>query len=116
MASLAFPQSVRLRERFQFRELNKHGARISSADLLVRYRMNGLQFARFGITVSRRVGNAVVRNRVKRQLREAIRHHRHGLTGIDIVVIAKPSTTRLKHEGFQQQIAIFCRQLLERKE
>ena len=46
--------------------------------------------SRFGITVSRKVGNAVTRNRVKRWLREAIRHERDGLDGGDVVFIAHP--------------------------
>ena len=47
--------------------------------------------SRFGITVSRKVGNAVTRNRVKRWLREAIRHERDGLHGVwDVVFIAHP--------------------------
>jgi ribonuclease P protein component len=48
--------------------------------------------ARVGITVSRRVGNAVIRNRVKRWLREVVRHQWQSLEGAwDIVIIARPS-------------------------
>lgn len=46
---------------------------------------------RFGLTVSRKVGNAVVRNRVKRSLREAIRKGWSALTAVDVVFIARPS-------------------------
>ena len=45
--------------------------------------------ARFGLTVSRRVGGSVIRNRVKRWLRESIRRQRQGLTGMDVVLIAR---------------------------
>ena len=45
---------------------------------------------RLGITVTRKVGNAVVRNRIKRLVREVFRQHRERLpTGLDIVWVAK---------------------------
>ncbi|HOG46210.1 MAG TPA: ribonuclease P protein component [Anaerolineae bacterium] len=51
---------------------------------------NDLACTRFGFIVSRRIGNAVVRNRVKRQLREAVRRHLGEFpTGWDVVLIAR---------------------------
>lgn len=49
---------------------------------------------RVGITVSAKVGNAVVRNRVKRRLREAVRHERAGLPAVDLVIVARASAVR----------------------
>jgi ribonuclease P protein component len=52
---------------------------------------NGLDLSRFGITAGRRVGGAVVRNRAKRLLREAVRPHvARARPGWDIVLIARP--------------------------
>ncbi|MFM8496578.1 MAG: ribonuclease P protein component [Planctomycetia bacterium] len=48
--------------------------------------------ARLGVSVSRRVGNAVVRNRWKRRLREAFRHVRERLPPADYVVVVKACT------------------------
>ena len=54
---------------------------------------NGLDRARVGITVSGRVGKAVVRNRVRRRLREALRARLARLQpGVDVLVIARPSS------------------------
>lgn len=53
----------------------------------------GTSGSRFGVTVSRKVGGAVVRNRVKRWLREAIRRQRQGLLGTwDVVFVALPQS------------------------
>lgn len=50
---------------------------------------NDVGFARLGITVSRRVGNAVARNRWKRLLREAFRLSQHELPSLDLVCVAR---------------------------
>ena len=52
--------------------------------------------ARLGVTVSRKVGNAVVRNRVKRRIREWFRHDGQALVaGRDVVVIARSAAAGL---------------------
>jgi ribonuclease P protein component len=52
---------------------------------------NGLPVTRLGLSVSRKVGGAVQRNRVKRLLREAFRAVQHDLpAGLDLVVVARP--------------------------
>ena len=54
------------------------------------------RIGRIGLTVSRRVGGAVVRNRVKRRLREWFRTSAlRASGGLDMVVIARPSAARL---------------------
>jgi ribonuclease P protein component len=54
----------------------------------------GTARTRVGITVSSKVGGAVIRNRVKRRLREAIRHELAGLPAADLVLVARPSAVR----------------------
>lgn len=67
--------------------------------------------SRFGLTVSRKVGNAVVRNRVKRWLREAVRRERSTLPGRwDVVLIAHPSAATAGAALLQAQVrAAFSR-------
>ena len=54
--------------------------------------------SRTGITVSRRVGNAVVRNRLKRRIREYTRMHVRDVPGCwDVVVIARPKARQCSY-------------------
>jgi ribonuclease P protein component len=87
MTSLTFPKSLHLRKEADFQRV--YAARIFAANdvLVVNGCGNGLVQARLGLSVSRKVGNAVVRNAWKRRIREAFRLSQYALPrGIDFVV------------------------------
>ncbi len=73
---------------------------------LVLWRPNGLTTSRLGVTVTRRVANAVGRNHVKRRVREAFRWARTWLpTGVDILVVAKPGSSGLSGRGVAGELS-----------
>ncbi len=80
----------RLTHSADFARLRKQGQSWAHPLLILSMDRNDLEWSRFGFIVSRRIGKAVVRNRVKRQLREAIRHHLEEFPrGWDVVIIAR---------------------------
>lgn len=80
----------RLRRRNEFTAAYQRGRAWSNDLLAVRALANGLPHSRFGFAVGRRVGKAVVRNRVKRRLREIVRAL-DPAGGWDVVIIARPA-------------------------
>lgn len=91
MADQRFTKSMRLLSRTDFRRVYEHRCSVADGSIRLVGRLNGEEFSRMGLSVSRECGNAVVRNRWKRLLREAYRlsHERLPL-GIDFVVIPRP--------------------------
>ena len=74
-------------------QIHREGSSAANRLLVIRYLANGLDHSRFAFVVSRRIGNAVVRNRVKRRLREAVRA-RPLAEGWDAVFIARRGIER----------------------
>ena len=95
-----FPKQARLRKRPEFLNLSRWGKKIYGPHFLVITRPNERGEARLGVTVSSKVGNAVVRNRVKRLLRECLRRYRHQIVpSQDVLIIAKKDAVNLSwHE------------------
>ena len=94
----AYPKAVRLRRRADFLAVQHEGRRRHGEHLVVIRRRAPGACSRLGVTVSKRVGNAVVRSRVKRLLREVFRARRRDITPpSDVVVIAKPGADTLTY-------------------
>jgi ribonuclease P protein component len=90
---MKWTKNHRLRKRWQFQNVQQRGSRKRASCFLVLYLPSSENQSRVGITVSKKVGNAVVRNRVKRWIREAARMEYPILKGFwDIVVIAYPQS------------------------
>lgn len=83
-------KTVSIRENKDFKKLYYRGKSVANDCLVVYYRRNGSPLCRLGLTVSAKVGKAVVRNRVRRLIRESYRlMEERVLPGFDIVVVAR---------------------------
>lgn len=91
MTDQRFRPEYRIRRTVDFQRAYQRRCTAGDRTLLVFARRNGLPGPRLGLSVSRKVGGAVGRNRWKRLLREAFRIEREKLpAGIDLVVIPRP--------------------------
>lgn len=108
-ADRSFPRAVRLLARREFLRVYDLGLRAPGPSLVVFAAPNGLAWSRLGLTVSRKFGGAVARNRMKRRLREIFRHHRVSLPGgLDLVVNVRQGSGTT---SFARLEAEFCDQV-----
>jgi len=96
-------RNERIRSRKDFSVLYREGVRLRGRLFSLVFRPNGLGYGRFGVVVSRKVGKAVVRNRVKRSFRDIYRRNKQRLPGsTDVIVLTRP------------EVALASRQVLEK--
>lgn len=87
---LTFPQTHRMKTPAEFDRAYARKRSASDSFIVVYACENGLSHPRLGCSVSRKVGNAVVRNRYKRLFREAFRLLQHELSpGVDFILIPR---------------------------
>jgi len=102
-----FPKGLRIRKRAEYLEIQGAAAVVHGRLLvgLVRRSAAGAP-ARLGITTTKKLGPAVVRNRARRCVREAFRRNRAALpTGIDVVVVAKRAAVGRGTAAFAEELA-----------
>lgn len=105
MKSFSFPKCERLLNRKDFVNLNLSGKRFKTGHFTVIFKKNGLIITRLGITVSKRIGNAARRNRVKRLVRESYRLNKGSFPkGYDVVVIANRGAHNLGFSDIGEEL------------
>ncbi|HXM93211.1 MAG TPA: ribonuclease P protein component [Candidatus Dormibacteraeota bacterium] len=87
---MEFPRGARLVRRGEFDAVYRAGKRRSSSHFTVFFRANQLPQSRFGFSIKKTLGGAVVRNRIRRRIREIVRCHRLEIpAGWDMVIHPK---------------------------
>jgi len=106
MTSFSFPKKERLLNRKDFVNLNRSGKRYRTGHFIVIFKKNRLGITRLGITVSKKIGNATKRNRVKRLAREYYRLHKQAFpSGYDIVFIANRNAADLGYWKIKEELS-----------
>jgi len=110
MGKESFGKENRIRKRSDFQAIYQGGSRVHLKSFIVLVNRNHQGRARLGITVSKKVGNSVKRNRIKRLVREFFRLNRDRLPlSADIVVIARKGISLLNYHAVRSELEVMCK-------
>jgi len=100
-----FPREARLLRRAEFDAVYREGRRRAGRHFTVFVRPNGLDRSRFGSSVKRQLGTAVVRNRIRRRIREIVRLHRAEIPpGWDAVIHPRPAVATANFAALETEL------------
>ena len=107
---MKFSKSLKLNH--LFRKLYRKGKSAAGKYLVLYCRRNGTQENRIGLTVSAKLGHAVVRNRLRRRLREVYRLHENQFQpGWDLVVVARSRAVNAPYQKLEKAYLSLADQL-----
>lgn len=102
----------RLRKNAEFVRVYREGRSKADANLVLYFLANGAGQTRCGVSVSKKVGNSVVRHRVKRLVKEAFRLHRGDIAdGYDLVVVARHAAKGKPYREIAHSLCHLCKAL-----
>lgn len=100
-----FLKSDRIKKRWEFSRVYQYGQKYVNRRFVVYVLNNRKKRSRLGVTVSKKVGNSVKRNRVKRLIRESFRFSKDQIApGNDIVVVARKSAYGLSFQEAKRSL------------
>ena len=100
---MQFSESLKKNHQFQF--VYKNGKSYANKYLVMIIKEIGLGKNRIGISVSKKVGNSVVRHRITRLIRESYRLHESVFnSGLDIVVVARGSSSEVGYNEIESAL------------
>ena len=100
-----FARHVRLTDPERYQEIFKAGKKVRHPLLGIMALASGLEYARLGLAVSRKVSRkAVIRNKIKRRIREYFRREQARLYPLDFVVVVYPDAARADPKAFAEAL------------
>lgn len=111
-----YPGFLHLRKSWEYQLVRKVGCKFNTPHFVLLTSDNSVKTSRLGVTVSRKIGNAVQRNRIKRLIREFFRKNRYLYPDLmDYSVIAKRNVSRLSSsEIFIELNSIFLKTAIKK--
>ena len=104
--------AVTVKENYEFRRIYRKGRSVVSPYFVVYCLKNRAGASRLGVTVSKKLGHAVVRNRVRRRIRESYRIHEDRFRqGYDIVVVARVRAAHSRYDKLERALLSMAEKL-----
>lgn len=95
-------KKYRLRKNMEFKRVYNGGKNYWNRNLILYVRKNDLKNSRIGITITKKIGNAVVRNRIRRRMKEIIRLRLGNIkNGYDLILIPKKNVIDISYKDLE---------------
>lgn len=95
----------RLKSPKDFRQAYRYGKSIVNSYLVIYYRNNKKEKYRIGFSISKKVGKAVIRNKIKRRLREICRLNENSFPqGLDIIIVARVRVNKVSYAIIEKSV------------
>lgn len=96
-------KKYRIRKNMEFKKVYKIGKNYWNRNLVLYVNKNKLDYSRIGFTVTKKIGNAVTRNKVRRKMKEICRLNFENIKpGYDLIFIAKKSVVNMKYDELEK--------------
>lgn len=107
-----FKNSKGLRKDKEFRKVYQRGKSFANKYLVIYIMKNNLDDNRLGISVSKKIGKAIIRNKVKRRIREAYRlniDEKLTINGYDVIFIARKPSNDCSYLDIEKSVLSLCK-------
>ncbi|NBI29186.1 ribonuclease P protein component [Chengkuizengella marina] len=95
----------RLKKKEDFNFIYRYGKSTANHQFVVYYKHNSNHHFRLGISVSKKIGNAVVRNRMRRVIKEIVRHHTDKIApNYDFIIIVRKPAVHMDYHQMEKSI------------
>jgi len=107
---LAVRRQHRLTEEAQFQAVRQQGRSWAHPLLILGVLANGSRLSRCGFVVGKKLGSAVIRNRARRRVREAVRRHFAQIRpGVDLVWVVRPAVVTASFHAIEEAVVSLAR-------
>lgn len=97
-------KQLSLRKNQDFKRVYKKSSAFRNREFTILIKNNGTSKPRFGFSISKKIGKANERNKLKRRLREIVRKKYKNINGVDLVIIPKVSCKDLDYKSLEKSL------------